>query len=627
MKLNGKAGISIKLITEKIRTENSPKKRKLAEDVTHKSGTLKTNDWKNISMGLEILKRLVGQNLRMQDTKLRSGTQDVSKIKKEFMGYSSVINDCLNRLDRGVKEEWYLREDIDSLLDYPKVAQAARDGVILKKERREEIIDGKRKEIIYDTAMTPNEVVGILREYNRQLEKNQFEKLDNYIGLGLGLAGAVGMLLENNKSDNTNEGGSLITLGTIAIGGVKLIQSMLKDNEKEQSWNLRSTFLRMRDDLVENEQVSAKAEEDYIKNIKNTLNQKNEFDKKSLNKDFVSNATIDLLVAIISGAYINKNIKISENGKIDGKSLAEALMSLEASKTIASNFINFAKGIQDNKKEEIEIQELSKKARNILNQMEKKVYCLEGAKESFDSFEIKDLKGRFYPKKNYETRKIAYGTKINIPEFSMKRGDVVLLSGESGAGKSTFLRLLKRGDVNNRNCIKLNNGQMVDNLGDEYISFRPSIELGNETNVLYQITGKESISELEESEIEKLTSIFGELKLDFPNLLEQLASRKFMEFSTGQQRRIALSKLFYRIDDATSVIIVDEPVGNVEDKLIREQLEMIKNYAERKNVMLLLTTHRLDLAQDLANKRYHINSDGVLERIPIEKKKEADNER
>lgn len=97
-----------------------------------------------------------------------------------------------------------------------------------------------------------------------------------------------------------------------------------------------------------------------------------------------------------------------------------------------------------------------------------------------------------------------------------------------------------------------------------------------------------------------------------------------MEFSTGQQRRLALSKLFYRIDDGTSVIIVDEPVGNVEDKLIREQLEMIRKYAKDKNVMLLLTTHRLDLAEDLAIKRYHIKN-GVLEQVPV--KENANEER
>lgn len=47
---------------------------------------------------------------------------------------------------------------------------------------------------------------------------------------------------------------------------------------------------------------------------------------------------------------------------------------------------------------------------------------------------------------------------------------------------------------------------------------------------------------------------------------------------------------------------------------------MIKKYAESKNVMLLLTTHRLDLVEDLVTKRYHINKDGVLEQVPVKRK-------
>ena len=199
---------------------------------------------------------------------------------------------------------------------------------------------------------------------------------------------------------------------------------------------------------------------------------------------------------------------------------------------------------------------------------------------------------------------------------------MVLLSGDSGSGKSTFLRFLKRGDINNRKGIQIDDDEMVDNLGNEYISFRPSINLGNETNVLYQITGKKNISDLSDDMKARLELILRELKFDNPDLLEQLASKNFEEFSTGQQRRLALSKMFYRIDDGASVVIVDEPVGNVEDKLIRNQLEMIKKYAETKNLMLILTTHRLDLAEDLATKRYNINKDGKLEQIPIKEQEQ-----
>ena len=59
--------------------------------------------------------------------------------------------------------------------------------------------------------------------------------------------------------------------------------------------------------------------------------------------------------------------------------------------------------------------------------------------------------------------------------------------------------------------------------------------------------------------------------------------------------------------------------GNVEDRLIREQLKLIRAIAEKNQIMLILVTHRVELAKDLVTKRYHIGSDGVMEEIPVQK--------
>lgn len=628
LRFNGKNGISARLITEKIKKEVSrgknEDKRKIRN--TFKSGKLSAKDMKNIAFGLEMLGRILNESFNIQYNELLQGEKDVSRIKKDIFEYRHVMEDFLRRIRVGTKEEYFVRKRIELLPDYTQISQAARDGIILKKDTRQEIIDGEVKEITYDTTMTPKEVIDILYQYEKTLERLQFERLNNYIGLGLGLAGTLGIMTNGCKNKtNEKDKGALITLGSTAIGGLKLLQGVIEKDKNQEIWDIEDEQFRLRTDLLEKEQISSQAEEDAIKNIKTLSEQQRKLENRRDNKELLFETSIDIAAALLSGLYISRNISLKENGKIDGKSLAAALVSLNSMKNVSGNFVRSIKGFQDIRNFEIEYEELSKKVQEIISQMEEKVYPLEGAESAFDSIKVENFNGKFYPKKNYETGEIEFGTKINVPEFSMKRGDIVLLSGESGAGKSTFLRLLKRGDINNRKCIKLDNNKEVDNLGNEYISFRPSIDLGDEKNVLYQITGKQSISDLDEKERENLLKIMEELNLNFPNLLEQLASKKFMEFSTGQQRRLALSKLFYRIDDGTSVIIVDEPVGNVEDKLIREQLEMIKKYAVEKNVMLLLTTHRLDLAEDLATKRYHINKDGVLEQMPIiDKNKEKD---
>ena len=625
---NGKNGISAKLITSKIKKEasrdNKEKKRKIRN--SFKSGKLSAKDMKTIALGLEMLGRIINESYNNQYSELLQGDKDVSKFRKDIIELRDIMADFLRRIKVGAREEYFVRKRIELLPNYSQIAQAARDGVILKKDTRHEIINGEEKEITYDTTMTPKEVIDVLYHYEKTLERLQFERWNNYIGLGLGLAGTLGIMTNGDKNKTKEKDkGTLITLGSTAVGGLKLLQGVIEKDKNQEIWRIEDEQYRLRKDLLEKEQISYQAEMDTIKDIKALSEQQRKLENRRDNKELLFEMSIDLAAALISGLYISKNISFKENGKIDGKSLATALVSLNSMKNVSGNFIRSIKGFQDTRNLEIEYEALLKKVQEIISQMEEKVYPLRGAESTFDSMKIKNFNGKFYPKRNYETGEIEFGTVINIPEFSMKRGDIVLLSGESGTGKSTFLRLLKRGDINNRNCIRLNNNQEVDNLGNEYISFRPSIELGDEKNTLFQITGKQNISDLDEKEKENLLRIMKELNLNFPNLLEQLASKKFMEFSTGQQRRLALSKLFYRIDDGTSVIIVDEPVGNVEDKLIREQLEMIRKYAIEKNVMLLLTTHRIDLAEDLATKRYHINKEGNLEQLQIvDKNKERD---
>ncbi len=622
LRFNGKNGISAKLITFKIKKDapiykyDIKKKRDLKN--SFKTGKLTAKDMKNIAFGLEMLGRVWNESFNIRYNELLQGEEDVSKIKKDIFEYRYVMQDFLRHIRIGAREEYFVRKRIELLPNYSQIAQAARDGIILKQETRDEIINGEEKEIMYDTTMTPKEVIDILFEYEKTLERLQFERLNNYIGLGLGLAGMLEIITNgNNDESKGKDKGTLITLGSTAIGGLKLIQGVIGKDKDQEIWAIEDEQYRLRADLLGQEQISSQAEEDAINNIQTLAVRQRELENKRNSKELFFEASIDIAAALLSGLYISKNISLKENGKIDGKSLSKALMSMNSLKGVSGNFVKSIKGFQDIRNLETKYEELLKEVQNIISQMEDKVYPLKGAEHTFDSIKIENFNGKFYPKKNYETGEVEFGTEIKVPEFSMKRGDIVLLSGESGAGKSTFLRLLKRGDINNRKCIKLDNNQEVDNLGNEYISFRPSIELGDEKNILFQITGKQNISDLDEKECQRLLKIMQELNLNFPNLLEQLASKKFMEFSTGQQRRLALSKLFYRIDDGTSVIIVDEPVGNVEDKLIREQLEMIKKYAVEKNVMLLLTTHRLDLAEDLATKRYHINQEGILEQLPI----------
>ena len=626
MNLNfyGENGSFIKMLTTKSKgKKNSQKKNSDKKEIKRPSklGKLSSNDIKNIAMGLDMLTRMTDEAFGVLKNQLLSGKYDVSRAKKELLGYEYVIYDLFKRLSVFTKKEYFTKKEIETLPEYYQILQAARDGVLLKTEKREETINGKKREVLYDTAISQKEALDILRKYEDLSEEIQYEKLNSYLGIGLGVAGLIGTIrgMNKNNEDSKNKGTS-ITIGTAVIGGLKLLKGTMKSDKKKERWELENEKMRKKFQLLGNEQVSNKAEMDEIANIEKLAKREKQFWNEIEDENFLFSVIVDMVAAVVMGFYLNEQLTIKGDGKIDGKSLSSALLSFSQSKQIANNLIRAMKDVQDNKKREINFEKLSEKLQNIIQQMEDKVYPLEMAEHPFNSICIKQLDGKFYPKMNYETGEIEYATRIKIPEFSMQRGDVVLLSGKSGSGKSTFFRLLKRGDINNRKSIQLDNGEKVDNLGNEYMSFRPSMNLGEEESVFRQITGKQNISDLDEDEKQRLIRIMKELKFDSPNLLTELATKKITEFSTGQQKRLALSKLFYRIDDGASIIIVDEPVGNVEEKLIKDQLKLIKEYAKQKNVMLLLTTHITDLPEDFANKRYHINKDGVLEQVHIKNK-------
>ena len=625
-KFTGNNGISIQLIISKIAQELnsgvSPHKNGKKVKKPHEINSISVSDRKYLSIGLHILEKIVTEGFENEERKLLAGKNDVSRLRNAVVGYRRIMEDFITKLSINARDMYEIHQRIASLSNYSDIAQAARDGIILKQEKRVETIDGYKKDIVYDTSMTDKEVLDILLEYDRKRIRLEADRINNYLGLGLGVAGTLGVM--SNKNNNST---SLIALGTTAISGLKLIEGVIdtKSTDISKKYKLIRQMYNMENEFLNIEHISYKSKTDDLQNITHVANKTQRLSNKIDNRHDSINMIINLATALISGIYTNCTAVTKENGKLDAMSLSSSLIDLNNTGPIVRSLVNTIKNISNSRKENESFQEICKMVRSILDQMEDKVYPLKGATHPFNSFEITDFTGNFYPKKNYDTGEINYCSTIKIPEFSMKRGDVVLLSGKSGSGKSTFLRFLKRGDINNRQAIRLDNNEMVDSLGNEFISFRPSIELGNETNVLYQITSESSISNLSKDERNNLLSILNNLKFNSPNLLNELASKKFSEFSTGQQKRLALSKMFYRIDDGTSIIIVDEPVGNVEDSLVKEQLKMIRDYAISKNVMLLLTTHRLDLAEEFATKRYNINTSGVLEQFPIKNNKLREN--
>lgn len=601
------------------------KKRKALKPVL--GGSLSFEGKRSIQTGLEILRRVFDDIIENQESNALLGNVDVSKNISAIIRYRYVIDDILIKMQNDIKLYRELQEKIDNARKRVDIYQAARDGVLKKTEEKTVIINGETQRIPFETPMTLKEVKDILDSYENMSEQRKSAMLNNYLNLGFAIIGLIGSL-QDIKSTETK----VMTLGTITISSIKIIKEILNDKEYGKLWDSITKGNRLLDELNEHEPMNEQDKKDQLNAIKGISIMESTQRKKIYDRNIFMNTGIDAFVAIIIGAYTKNRVIMNENGKFDGKAFASILSSLHSMKGIAGNMINAIYGFREVLASESEYRAIAQSACDIINQMEEKVYPLQGAKEKFDSISINDFKGSFYDETNLYTGETDFKHIIKISEFSIKRGETVLLTGDSGSGKSTFLRWLKRGDINNREGITLNKGKdnerKVDNLGNQYISYRPSSILGDESSALFQITGKESLSRLKEQKKNKLLEIIRQLHIyeeatTDEEILNGLARKKYMEYSTGQQNRLVLARLLYRINDKISIIIVDEPAGNVEDTLIQEQLSIIKQYAEKHNLMLLLITHRVDLAKQYVTKRYHIQiQSGILSQVPLDYKAE-----
>ena len=589
-------------------------------------GRLVSPDIRDISVGVHAIRNLIENSLQVFSSKTLQGeNKNINKLKEGIVLYTDTINLFLNRSDRFMQEQSNLKEYVEELRNTYRAAQAARDGVLIKQESRTEIDEnGEEKQIKYDVSMTEREVLYILDNYRNIFEMYRYNQLSNYIDIGINIVGVLGMIQDSlkNKDAEDKESVSLVSVGILAVSFLKLFSRQVAEPMWKKSREVEQVKRRKTDDFLNKEQISYLAEQDTIEEIKKYAEEEHRLQDKGNNRQFLLESSITVITALVTGMYVTNQVRANGKKTLDSKTFSDALISLGTTKGYVGSILQTIIHMKHDLEAADELKLLTIQVEEIEKQMKEKIYPLIGAAEPFDSFSVENLDGKFYPTTNYETGEISYGINIKVPEFSVKRGQTVLLTGDSGAGKSTFLRLLKRGDIDNRGCIKLDNGEVVDNLGKEFISFKPSTELGNEGTVLNQITGKESVSELDQNQREKLIQILGELNLYDDRILGDMASKRFSQFSTGQQRRLALSKMLYRIKDGTSVVIVDEPVGNVQDSLIKEQLEIIKKYAMNNNMMLILVTHRIELADKLVDKRYHISKDGVMQEVEIKEQED-----
>ena len=343
MDFKGKSGISIEIITQKVKKElklNRPKIKKNKRNLKNriKDGKLSVSDWNYICEGLDCVTKILEDKIDRNVTQKAISQADSSKIQKYVIEYRKLVENFLFRIKDSARLQMRLHEEIDPLYEFAQISQAARDGIIMKKEERIDIFNGEKKDVTYDVTMTPEEVMRILRHYEEQSNQIYADKLVNYFGLGLSVSGIVGLIAKNQK-DNENSDFKYITVSVVSkiITEVvkKSLREKLKTEEKEEKdRELDNKQWKIEMDLFRNEQISDSETKMIIEEHAKISKEKLKNDNQLGNIDLSLKTISDIVQALIVGAYINTKVKITENGNLDGKSFATALISMKSNDII-----------------------------------------------------------------------------------------------------------------------------------------------------------------------------------------------------------------------------------------------------------------------------------------------------
>ncbi|MCL2558985.1 MAG: ABC transporter ATP-binding protein [Turicibacter sp.] len=181
--------------------------------------------------------------------------------------------------------------------------------------------------------------------------------------------------------------------------------------------------------------------------------------------------------------------------------------------------------------------------------------------------------------------------KLNV-EF--EAGKIYAIIGKSGVGKSTLLSLISGLDLATGGAIYYKQNDLS-NLDRDHYRANDIGVIFQSYNLITNMTAVENIvlsMNIGESDIGDKKD-FALRLLDQVGIDEETAKRKTLKLSGGQQQRVGIARA---IAHHPSVIIADEPTGNLDTETEQEILEILEALAHEEDKCVIIVTHSPEVA-------------------------------
>ena len=180
--------------------------------------------------------------------------------------------------------------------------------------------------------------------------------------------------------------------------------------------------------------------------------------------------------------------------------------------------------------------------------------------------------------------------------LSVRKGERISILGQSGSGKSTLLTLLAGLDHPDSGSVVVNNQNLELLNQNELSSFRAK-HIGiifQQYHLMRHLTAVENVSI--PLELQRLNNALEKSKTALKSVgLSDRMNHCPAQLSGGECQRVAIARA---IVPEPSIILADEPSGNLDQKTGKEIMDLIFQLCEERNQTLILVTHNNELANE-----------------------------
>ena len=199
---------------------------------------------------------------------------------------------------------------------------------------------------------------------------------------------------------------------------------------------------------------------------------------------------------------------------------------------------------------------------------------------------------------------------LDNTNFQIEKGELVVIVGPSGAGKTTTLNILGGMDTATSGEVYVDGKEVTKLKGKDLIKYRRE-DIGfvfQFYNLVQNLTAKENV--------ELATQICKD-SLEPEEVIEKVGLKDRMnnfpsQLSGGEQQRVAIARA---IAKNPKLLLCDEPTGALDYKTGKQILKLLQDTCKKENMTVLIITHNTAIAP-MADKVIHFKN-GTAESVEI----------